>query len=103
MCIRDRAYKLQAVYGRRNYDGLGSPYVIAGIDFYDSNGNKLGDASFNLDKEWRDSFKDPGPALDLVDFSTPIGTTRSVVWVWAEPTGASDAYVTVAQLFLRPN
>lgn len=93
-------YTLKINAGRVDYQG-GSPFAVAGVDFYDAGGNKIGSASNGLDKDWIFG-KFGGPQLDVINFTPPNGTTRTVLWVWAEATGASNALVYVNSLSIRP-
>lgn len=85
-----QAYTFNIKGGRAGGDVEGSPYVVAGVDFYDANWNKLGDESKAMTKGYS--------STDFVNFTPPNGTVNTVAWVWAQP----EATFLMNELSIRP-
>ena len=68
--------------------------AVAGVDFFDSNWNKLGDQSVTLRQ-----FEN----FDAVNFTPPSETAHTVVWVWVEQNQEPGEQTIISSLSITPS
>lgn len=99
---QEYSYRIQAGT-RQAYGPLEDrPAVVAGVDFHDASGAKIGVASKGIVKRYQTGRYRDASAVEVLNFTPPSGTTRTVAWVWTEATGDSDANLVVEELSITP-
>lgn len=90
-------YTFEVAYGRLRDD---APAAFAGVDFFDANGNKIGDTVIQLDSTFIFG-RFASPVREFRNVTAPNGTAYAIGWAWTAPLGDTDSPLYLNTLSLK--